>query len=65
MVVVPPPLTPRMAGSWRTTISTAIPASTPVITGVDRNSEIHPRRHRPAATSRAPTTTAVRDITVT
>ena len=52
--------TPRMTGSWRTTISTAIPARTPVITGVDRNSEIQPRRSRPTAISSAPTSSAVK-----
>ena len=58
-VVVAPPGTPRMAGIWRTTISTAIPASTPVITGVDRKSAIHPSRKAPTATSAAPTMRAV------
>ena len=51
MVVVAPPGTPRMAGIWRTTISTAIPARIPVITGVDRNSAIHPSRKAPTAIS--------------
>ena len=51
MVVVPRPGTPRTIGIWRTTISTAIPAKMPVITGVEKNSAIHPRRKRPTATS--------------
>src|ERR1022692_1663366 len=52
-VVVPPPVTPRMTGIWRTTISTAIPARSPSMTGVERNSAIHPRRQRPTTTSSA------------
>ena len=64
MVVVPPPVNPRMIGTWRTTIDTAIPARTPVITGVERNSAIHPSRSRPTATSNAPTRRAVKAIAV-
>src|ERR1035441_314434 len=60
--VAPRRAPPRMAGIWRTTISTAIPASTPVITGVERNSAIHPSRKAPTATSAAPTSRAVKAI---
>ena len=60
MVVVAPPGTPRMAGIWRTTISTAIPARIPVITGVERKSAIHPSRKAPTAISAPPTIMAVK-----
>ncbi len=53
-----------MIGIWRTMISTAIPAKMPVVTGVEKNSEIHPSRNKPAATSTAPTSRAVNAIAV-
>ena len=46
IVVVPPPAHPEDDRDLAAMISTAIPASTPVITGVDKNSEIHPRRQQ-------------------
>ena len=64
MVVAPRAGTPRMIGIWRATISTAIPARMPVITGVEKNCEIHPSRNKPAATSTAPTSRAVNAIAV-
>ena len=39
---------------------TAIPARIPVMTGVERSSEIHPSRTRPTPIRMAPTTTAVK-----
>ena len=62
MVVAPPLGTPRMTGIWRAMISTAIPANMPVTTGVEKNSETHPSRNRPTATSTAPTSRAVKAI---
>ena len=53
-----------MIGIWRAMISTAIPAKMPVITGVEKNSAIHPSRNKPAATNTAPTSRAVNAIAV-
>jgi hypothetical protein len=64
MVVVPQLGKPRRAGSCRTTISTAIPANTPVITDVERNSAIHPSRSRPTRINSAPTISATAAITL-
>ena len=58
MVDVPPPGTPRTAGSWPTTISTAMPASTPVMTGAEKRSDTQPSRSSPAATTSTPTMSA-------
>lgn len=41
---------------------TAIPARTPVMTGVESSSEIHPSRTRPTAIRMTPTTIAVKAI---
>jgi hypothetical protein len=62
MVVVPPPATPKTMGSSRAMMPTAIPARTPVMTGVESSSEIHPSRTRPTAIRITPTTIAVKAI---
>jgi hypothetical protein len=49
-------------GGCRAMMPTAIPGRTPVMTGVESSSEIHPRRTRPTPIRIAPTRIAVKAI---